>query len=499
MLHITLLALSVAVHVAVAVKFQDVSIKAGMKRPYGRRLKYGGACVADLDGDGHQDLLFGHHDDRYADIYFNRGDGTFTRYPWSLWVDAHGFNAFRFYPWQKGMHFTISRGGNYGRDPHTPLMFAVQPGKHVKEVSKQSGLNQAAGSGRSAVFLQLRRSVISPDVVFTKLFDHARSGNYHRAFQASKGKSQWKFHSLHGSYANDLNTYASVTDVDGDGRVELVSFHEFRIYKNTGYFTLRDISKQVLPPLDFRGVVAVAELDYDNDGRWDLYIARTISGELNWIEGSSGNDYLLRNVGGRYVDVSKSARIPKGTMSRGVTAGDFNNDGYVDLIVTQYNKPDLLLLNKGDGTFRTRNAGFNRSPQISGDMATAVDLNRDGKLDIVLSEGDWHHKKRGGFYRIMKNISATKSMGNYILVRVKSAPGMGTTSLHAVVRVFGKKLFLMRRVGTPGTAVSNSYIELLHFGLGNRKSVNRVTVRWVNGRSQSRGNVKAGSTITFGA
>lgn len=481
-----------------AVVFKDVSIQAGLKRPYGIRIKYGGPAIADLDGDGLQDILCGHHDDRWADAYFNNGNGTFTRSDWTFWVDAHGFNPIRFGPWEKGMHFTVSRGGNYGTDPQSPEVFAVRRDRHIEDVKKKSGLvPYAAGRGRSAVFMRLNRYSSQINAIFTNLFDPRRSGNYHRAF-AVVGAERWAPRRLKGPFKDDLNTYVSVTDIDNDGVMELVSFHHLRIYRVTKAFTLEDISASVLPEgVDFEGTVAVAELDFDCDGLWDLYIARTKSGDMNWILDSDMNDILLRNVGGRYEDVSAQAGIPRGTVSRGATVGDFNNDGCTDILVTRYHKQDLLLMNNGcDGTFTTRSAGYYRKPYIRGDMGAAVDLDQDGKIDVVLSEGDWLRRSNGGYYRIMKNI--TPDVGHWLLVRVMNSPTRTAISLHAVAFIDDDDFHGMRRVGSSGTAVSNSYIELLHFGLGWRKSVNRVTVVWQDGRKQSKFNVKAGQTITFG-
>lgn len=481
---------------ASAFPFRDVSKSAGLLRPFGRRIKYGGASVADLDGDGCPDLLLGHHDDRFLDVYFNQCDGSFKRAPFNMWRDTHALNPFRFSPYQTRMHFALCQGGNAGTRPNIPTIFAVLPDRSITQVSPLRRPGKAALRGRSAVFMSLRpgnnRYV---DVLFTGAMLPGSSAPRHRAFEGGAG---FKFRSrLAPGFSTSPNSYGYVTDVDGDGRVEVVMMHTLAIHRVVDPFRLADVSDAVLPRGLLReGVAAVAELDFDGDGRWDLYVARSNKGELKWLRTSHTHDYLLRNVGGKYVDVSVSAGIPRGTQTRGVTAGDFNNDGHVDLLLCMFNTPDILLLNKGDGTFRTVSAGFRRKRGISGDMATAVDYNRDGKLDVILSEGDWFDKSRAGTYRIMRSIRTT---GNHLLVRVGSSPSRSATSLHAVVVVVTPAgVRMMRRVGSPGTAVSISYIELCHFGLGTARRVPRVTVKWTDKSVRTLRRVRANRQITFG-
>lgn len=477
--------------------FRDDSKAAGFQRLLGRRrLKYGGAAVADLDGDGWPDLLFGHHDDRNTDLYFNNRDGTFVKSPWGVWNDTHALTPFRFSAWQRSMYFLLSPGGSYGEIPRPPAVFVVTPDRAVVNVSRTSGLRSDIGRGRSAVFLNLRRGEyrFAQGVLTNAPLYKDRNVVNQFAFEATSA-NRFRRRKIPG-FARNINSFGTVADVDNDGFVELLSWNQLTISRVVGNFVVRDITEAVWPRDLLRdGVVAIAEFDYDNDGRWDLYVARTNTADLSYVNGEV-RDYLLRNVGGgRYKDVTKQAKIPAHADSRGVTVGDFNNDGWMDVIVTRYYKPDLILLNNRDGTFYTRSARFHRNPGTRGDMATAVDYDRDGRLDVVLSEGDHFNKQYGGYYRLLRNIGR---VGNYLLVRVGNAPKRKAMSLHAVVKVEAGSLSMMRRVGTPGTAVSNSYIELVHFGLGPYKRAQKVSVRWVDGSTLTRFNVKSGSTLDFG-
>lgn len=478
-----------------AYPFTDVSIQAGMDYSGGPRRKYGGPCVADLNGDGFPDLLLGHHDDKYTQVFLNNGKGKFVRLPWNHWDDTHGLSPFRAMASQKSMYFILMRGGSNGLKPTSALIFMLNKGNKVQLTSLATF---ATGRGRTTVFLPLNPRF--PGINNVLLFNAKpviNNGQYIFAGTVLPNGSMRKigFSGL----AQETNWFATVTDVDRDGRMELITYEQLRIYKNTSPYRLTDVSARVLPKaiMPIRSVVAVAELDFDNDGLMDLYVARTSTGDLKWVRSllSKGpSDYLLRNVGGRYVDVTKSARIPAVGESRGVTVGDFNNDGWIDIFVTQYQQPHRMLWNNGDGTFRLSTPGLGRRTAAYGDQPAAVDYDRDGRLDLILSEGDYISRANGGQFRIMKNIA---SLPNYLLVRVGSSPRRTAISLHAVATVRAGNRSMIRRVGSSGTAVSVSYIELLHFGLGSFRSAS-VTVRWADGSTQFKQNVQANTLLTFG-
>lgn len=171
--------------------------------------------------------------------------------------------------------------------------------------------------------------------------------------------------------------------------MEVVSIRELQVYKLVKPFVFADVTSQVMPEpyksgdASFRNT-AVAEIDFNNDGKFDLYVARAdrriVTRRTGTYPYGSTNDMLLQNRNGEYVDVSQEAGIPKRTNSVGVTAGDFNNDGYIDLLVIQWSEPDILLLNRGDGTFKRVNRVIPKSRKTRGDNAVAVDYDLDGRL-----------------------------------------------------------------------------------------------------------------------
>ncbi len=126
----------------------------------------------------------------------------------------------------------------------------------------------------------------------------------------------------------------------------------------------------------------LAWIDYDNDGWIDLFFAN--GADMLHGKPSPGNA-LYRNLGnGKFVDVSAKAGIAgSGRFSTGVTVGDYDNDGFLDVYVTGYGG-NQLFHNNGDGTFSdvTAKAGVAGSGWSS--SAAWLDYDRDGWLDLFV-------------------------------------------------------------------------------------------------------------------
>lgn len=127
----------------------------------------------------------------------------------------------------------------------------------------------------------------------------------------------------------------------------------------------------------------VAAFDFDGDGRQDLYFANGRS----WPgrPASRGLPALYRNAGGgRFVDVTRAAGLAVDMYGMGATAGDYDNDGHVDLFVTGL-YGNRLFHNTGRGTFEdvTRKAGVTRAGFST--SAAWLDYDKDGRLDLVVA------------------------------------------------------------------------------------------------------------------
>jgi hypothetical protein len=126
-----------------------------------------------------------------------------------------------------------------------------------------------------------------------------------------------------------------------------------------------------------------AFLDYDNDGWMDIYLVNSGPSDFYTPPKPIRNALYKNNRDGTFTDVTEKAGVAGGTFGMGVAVGDYNNDGYPDLLVTAYGRC-ILYRNNGDGTFTdvTNKAGV----AAPGWTTSAVwfDYDADGHLDLFL-------------------------------------------------------------------------------------------------------------------
>jgi hypothetical protein len=130
----------------------------------------------------------------------------------------------------------------------------------------------------------------------------------------------------------------------------------------------------------------VALLDYDGDGRLDIYTVSAFElDERNGRARIPHRNALYRNLGGmRFENVAAAAGVDAAAWGYGVCAGDYDNDGRLDLYVTNYG-PNILFRNKGDGTFEdvATKTGVAASGWSTG--CAFLDADGDGDLDLYVA------------------------------------------------------------------------------------------------------------------
>ena len=146
------------------------------------------------------------------------------------------------------------------------------------------------------------------------------------------------------------------------------------------YFNSDDPNIEGRRMFEFTGG-GIAILDYDQDGWPDIYFTQGCVWPPN-PKSTEYRDRLYRNLGGRgFVDVTDQTGLGDNEFTQGASAGDYNNDGWPDLLVGNVGR-NRLFLNNGDGTF-TETTG---PAQLAGDVWTTscaiADLNGDSIPDL---------------------------------------------------------------------------------------------------------------------
>lgn len=161
------------------------------------------------------------------------------------------------------------------------------------------------------------------------------------------------------------------------------------IGKEAGISFIHSIGSEHLDNIIESSGGGAAFLDFDKDGNIDLFLT---SG--TWIEGfTKGNkpslmpgNRLYRNLGdGHFKDITDKSGIDDHVYTMGVTTGDFNNDGYPDIYLSNYGS-NVLYKNNGNGTFSnvTKKAGVAGKENECSVGAAWLDYDNDGFLDLYV-------------------------------------------------------------------------------------------------------------------
>lgn len=215
-----------------------------------------------------------------------------------------------------------------------------------------------------------------------------------------------------------MGAYAA--DYDNDGFIDLfvTNYGRDTLYRNNGDGTFTDVTEKAGVGSELWGIGATW-LDYDNDGFVDLYVGNylTFDPEYRYFYAAENfpgplsykgqPDILYRNRGdGTFEDVTRKAGVynPEGR-AMGITSGDFDDDGYMDIFVSNDAMENYLYVNNGDGTFReialTSGTAFGESGEATSAMGPEFgDIDRDGLMDLTVPDLSY-----GCIYR---------NLGNYV-------------------------------------------------------------------------------------
>ena len=451
--------------------FEDVTDRAGV----GGEGRWGqGAFVADYDGDGWPDIFvtaFGANV-----LYRNKGDGTFENVAAQVGLESPGWNtgaaffdadgdgdldvfiagyidqsiddvlqAKRTLPWKGVEQVAFGPFGLKGAPDH----FFRNDGGHFVDATREAGLEDKAlafgfsvraadmdGDGRPDVF-------VANDSDPNYLYRNEGHGTF-------KEIATWAGCAFDEKGTSQASMGVAWGDITGDGRPDLFVTN-FAMDFSTLYAGLAgglfdDVSRATgIGPMTFRPMAwGTAMVDADNDGDLDLVVAQghiypQIDAHPEFEGRYAQRNLLAENLGAGHAPLFRDATADAGPgfevefSSRGLAAGDFDNDGDVDLLIANLDAPPSLLRNDGTG----------------GSWLTVVPVGRNGLVGPI---------------------------GTVVTVRAA-----GRTQSADIVS---------------GDSYLSTHDPRPHFGLGALTRVDQVIVRWPDGTETSLRDVPARQFLT---
>jgi hypothetical protein len=449
--------------------FEDVTDKAGVGHP-GWAM---GVCAADVDGDARPDIYVTGLGRNY--LYRNNGDGTFTDIAGAAGVAGGG--------WSAGCGF-----GDYDRDGDLDLFVS----RYVKiDLLRLPEFGKGKTCTYRGVAVQCGPRGLPGESDL--LFRNDGDGRFTEvAAKAGVGDPQERF-----------GMGVAWVDLDDDGWQDLFVANDSGpnfLYRNQKDGTFKDVAfpmgVAVSEDGGEQGNMGVAVGDYDNSGRFSLFVT-TFAEEYK---------PLRHNDGDHFTDVSfRSKTAPSGLpyVGWGTAFLDYDNDGHLDLVAVNghvypqldksrsgaaagYRQRKLLYHNRGDGTFDEVAARFGpvfTEERVSRGLAVG-DLDNDGRLDVVVNDLD-------GSPQVLRNEGT--GAGNWLTVKLRGK-GKNTDAVGAVVRVTAGALHQMRLVQS-GTSYLSQDDKRAHFGLGAAAQADSVEVRWPDSTLTRLENVKANRVV----
>ncbi|HWO37888.1 MAG TPA: CRTAC1 family protein [Candidatus Acidoferrum sp.] len=444
-----------------AIHFSDITKASGLTT-----LGWGMAiAVGDYDNDGLPDLYvtgYGHNV-----LYHNLGNCKFEDVTTKAGVQAGGFS-------------TGTAWADYDRDGNLDLFVA----RYVKtDVNHLPDPARDFRGYRGVLFELPDKMEGETDILFRNRGD----GTFEDVSRKAGVNDPGKLHGMGVAWG----------DYDGDGWPDLYVTNDYGatfLYHNRQNGTFEEVGDAtgtaVGPDGRGYGNMAADFGDFDRDGKLDLFVTRADDQPAS----------LYRNEGEYFTDIARKAGIAGPTMAPvkwGTGFGDFDNDGWLDILVANGNfsslldtlpkeyrfaEPIQLFRNRGNLTFEdvADEAGLNTGRLYSRRGTALGDINNDGKLDAVVFNADappsvFLNETTNSNHRVLFRLIGTKSNRGAIGARLRVTTSK-TTQIDEI---------------RAGGSYNSTNDTRLHFGLGSEATINKIEVLWPSGLRQEFSEIQA--------
>ena len=434
--------------------YRDVTLESGLGHTgFGM-----GVAIGDYDNDGHRDVYLTNHGPDA--LYHNNGDGTFSEvtaaagvsnerwassasffdYDLDGYLDIYVVNYLH-YPSAKVCADDAGRPeycGPLSSPPTRDVLLHNNGDGTFTDVSEPSGIASVAGRGLGVVCEDFDADgwidvYVANDGERNHLWMNNGDGTFTESAVVSGS-------AMSGFGNTEASMGVTAGDIDGDGDMDLFMSHLARetntLYRNDGRGNFDDVTAQSGlggPSLPFTGFGAVF-FDLDHDGALDAAVV--------------------------------NGRVKRGAIIEGA-------DPHSPLAA--YAEPNLLFRNDGTGRFTDvshRAPALCAPVQVSRGLAVA-DIDDDGDLDLLVSNCN-------GPARLLRNDAPKR--GHWLIVRAID-PDLGRDAYGARITVTAGSRRWWRTIN-PGYSYASSNDPRAHFGLGDATTVDRIDVRWPDGRRE---------------
>ncbi len=445
--------------------------------------------IVDLNGDGWDDVfisngLGGGQDDL---LYLNNGDGTFTESDSDITNDD-----------KSSVGATFADFDNDGDlDAYVTNWYGQTNGLFSNDGNGTLTLLGVANIPQSGTYCETASWGDFDNDGNLDLFATNSDGNKKNLLFHNDGTGV--FNSIDtGQVVNeaDLSRNVDWLDIDNDGDQDLLVSNEANqandLYLNggLGYFEKQTGTALVTAS---KSSMSFSAGDIDNDGDLDLFFANA-----GYFQ--EQDNQLYRNENGVFEEDDVSILGMDGGCSYSSTFGDYDNDGDLDLFVSNgfcnSNLENYLYENDGTGNFQKVTDALPDLSAVCSYGAAWGDLNNDGFLDLVMAN--------------CKNSSSTAQQNNDVYINngnqnnwiqinligsVSNRSAIGAKiSLTAIID--GEEVTQLRTISAQ-TGYSSQNSLRAHFGLGDAAVISEINVQWPSGIETTQSEIDANQTITI--
>ena len=319
---------------------------------------------------------------------------------------------------------------------------------------------------------------------------------------------------------NIFTQRTNFVDINNDGNLDLFACHDVaqsHAYRNDGAGNLIfDIS--FFPTLAVGGNYQSQWSDIDNDGDFDMYLSKCRGGALVG-DPQRINLLYLNNGNGTFTESGAAAGVNDGSQSWSSAIEDYDNDGDMDILLSNISDTNKFYRNNGDGTFTDIYSTTGIDAQVGSWELQAADFNNDGWMDFLwqnskelwindgdgtftgydlpFSEGGIGDLNNDGFLDVQTGGNVyynTPNNNNWITINLHGIQS-NYNGIGARIELYGAWGKQIREIKS-GNGFSHQSTLNAHFGIGSETEITQMIIKWPSGIIDTISNPASNSKIT---